>query len=258
MNPKRWYNMKKSGDNADVYIYSEIGFFGISASQFITDLAALDSPKTITLHINSVGGEVWDGMAIYNTLVQHPAKINVVIEGVAASIASVIAMAGDKVSMFETAMFMVHKPWTVAVGDSSDMEKSAEVLDKIQEAITAAYLSKAKDLTRADIEALIDEESWMLPEEAKEKGFIDKIIKRSDDEKAADKADVEARIVDCRGLVEQFKNAPQRIAALVRNAPPSAKVKTEDEKKIEALEIENSALKQSVAARDKAINLLTL
>ena len=139
---KKWYNMKKTGDVADVYIYNEIGYFGITASQFIADLMGLGEPKTINVHINSLGGDVFDGIAIYNTLLQNPATINIIIEGVAASIASVIAMAGDKVSMFETAMFMVHKPWTIAVGNSKDMEKSAEILDKIQDSIKAAYKSE--------------------------------------------------------------------------------------------------------------------
>lgn len=250
--PQKWYDMKAGANEAaDIYIYNEIGFFGITASQFIADLMGFGNPKTLNIHLNSVGGDVFDGVAIYNTLLQHAAKKNIIIEGVAASIASVIAMAGDKVSMFETAMFMVHKPWTFAVGTDRDMEKSADILKKLKETIVRAYMSKAKDLSEKDINDLIDEESWMLAEEAKEWGFVDEIIKRNDEEKVSDKADIDARIVDCRDMVERFKNVPQRIAALVRSAPPVAKEKTEIEK-------ENAELKTNLDSANKTINLLTL
>ena len=114
-----WFRMKASANNeADIYIYDEIGYWGVTAKQFVNDLKALGDVSHINLHINSPGGDVFDGIAIFNALKHHGAAITVHIDGLAASMASVIAMVGNPVIMPENTMMMIHKPWGFAGGDA--------------------------------------------------------------------------------------------------------------------------------------------
>ena len=117
---KSWFQMKAASEtSADIYIYDEIGMWGISARRFTESLIALGNINHINLHIHSPGGEVFEGIAIYNQLKNHNATITVYIDGLAASMASVIAMVGDEVIMPTNAMLMIHKPWGVSAGDSA-------------------------------------------------------------------------------------------------------------------------------------------
>jgi ATP-dependent protease ClpP protease subunit len=174
----KWYEiMNKSAAEAEVMIYDAIGRrtdgTGISAKEFISDLNRLTASK-ITLSINSPGGNVFDGNAIYNALRSHKAQIHARIDGIAASIASVIAMAGDTVTMPENAMMMIHRPWSVAIGTSDDMRSQAEALDKIQIGIVSSYRSKTK-LDDQRIKEMMAAETWMTAAEAVELGFADKM-----------------------------------------------------------------------------------
>ncbi|MBT0437829.1 Clp protease ClpP, partial [Morganella morganii subsp. morganii] len=141
---KSWFRMKAAADtqSADIYIYDEIGGWGISAKQFSKELLALGDVSQINLHIHSPGGEVFDGIAIYNQLKGHDAKITVYIDGLAASMASVIAMVGDTVIMPENAMMMIHKPWGIAWGDADEMRDYADLLDKLENVLIPAYVAK--------------------------------------------------------------------------------------------------------------------
>ena len=120
---KGWYTIKAASDgtSANISIYEEIGGWGITAQQFSEDLKALGDISHISLHIHSPGGDVFDGIAIYNLLNKHPAKVTVQIDGLAASMASVIAMAGDRIVMPENALMMIHKPWGISGGNANDM-----------------------------------------------------------------------------------------------------------------------------------------
>jgi|SRR5690625_4695942 len=169
-----WIDIRnKSPESADVYIYDEIGFFGTLAIDIRQELRELDT-KLINLHINSPGGSVFEGNAIYNLLRNHKAKVITHVDGIAASIASVIAMAGDEVIMAENSMMMIHDPSGVVVGDSDDMRKMADVMDKVKDTIITAYERKTnKD--REELSKLMDEETWMTPLEAVALGFADSI-----------------------------------------------------------------------------------
>ena len=161
---KQWYKIENKGDKAEIWIYEEIGedFWsgdGITAKSFQKDLATIKAGQ-IDLHINSPGGEVFDGITIFNLLKQHPATITTYIDGLAASIASVIAMAGDRVVMAENALFMIHTPYGMTVGDSTEMRKMADTLDKVRGSIVLAYTGKTgKD--EGEITNLMDAESWL-------------------------------------------------------------------------------------------------
>lgn len=170
-----WYSIKNvSGTVADIMIYDEIGYFGVSANDFVRDLKALSSDK-IELHISSPGGEVFDGMAIYAALKAHPAEVHVVVDSLAASIASVIAMAGDRVTMAKNATMMIHDGHGMAVGNAADMRTLADLLDKTSDNIASVYAERAggtAETWRAHMRA----ETWYTAEEAVKAGLADEIL----------------------------------------------------------------------------------
>ena len=163
----------------EIYIYGDIGTTwdneSVSARGFIEELNELDS-KTITVRINSVGGSVQDGLAIYNGLKRHPAHINVAIDGMAASIASLIAMAGDVVEMSENALLMIHAPWGATVGNANQLREDADTLDKWAEAMARSYAAKTGKGTRHAMSLLDGADHFFNAEEALAEGFIDSII----------------------------------------------------------------------------------
>lgn len=172
--PKCWYDIKaKGGGTAEVLVYDEIGAWGVSAKQFARDLKDLGKISQIDLRINSPGGSVFDGNAIFNQLKQHPANVTVYIDGLAASMASVIAMAGDRIVMPENALMMIHNPWTVAIGDAEELRKNADLLDKIKDTLIGAYGRSM--MTDEEIVEMMDAETWLTGEEAVEMGFADEL-----------------------------------------------------------------------------------
>ncbi len=180
---KKWFNIINKSDRSEIWIYEQIGedFWsggGITAKSFQKELAAIKSPQ-IDLHINSPGGEVFDGITIYNLIKQHPANVTTYIDGLAASIASVVAMAGDEIYMAENALFMIHNPWGMAMGDSTEMRKTADLLDKIKGSIILAYNSKS-GLKEEEIQDLMSAESWMSSQEAMDYGFVDNVTESMD------------------------------------------------------------------------------
>lgn len=168
--------LARAGGRAEILIHEPIGENwygdGFTSKRFDADLKALGDVAEILVRINSPGGAVWDGLAIFNALKDHPARVEVVVEGVAASIASVIAMSGDTIRMGEGAMMMIHNPWTVAIGDADDMRGVAEMLDKVGESLLDVY-EKRTGLARAEIRTMLDVETWLTATEAVAKGFAD-------------------------------------------------------------------------------------
>lgn len=168
-----WFRMKASAaDEADIYIYDEIGFCGVTARQFVSDLQALGDVSHINLHINSPGGDVFEGIAIFNALKFHGAAITVHIDGIAASMASVIAMVGNPVIMPENTMMMIHKPWGFAGGDANDMRDYADLLDKMESVLIPAYAEKTGK-SAEEIAAMLEDETWMNGSECVAQGFAD-------------------------------------------------------------------------------------
>ena len=183
---EKWYNIQNKADNsADVYIFNEIGTYGITAQDFISDIKDLkDTP--INLHVNSIGGDVFDGMAIYNVIKRREARTTVYIEGIAASIATIIALGADEVIMAENSLFMIHNAWGGAMGEAKDMRKTADTLEKISSELTDIYMKKT-GLSYEALAEMMDEETWLNAQEAFDYGFIDTI---SDSIKVAAKYDV--------------------------------------------------------------------
>lgn len=171
----KWYEMKGLASGAaEIYIYDEIGYWGVTAKEFARDLKEIKATDSITLRINSPGGSVTDGIAIYNLLKNHQAQVNVHIDGLAASMASIIAMAGDTITMPENALMMIHNPWGHAMGDSEEMRKTADVLDKMKKALLSAYANKS-GRSDEELDELMTAETWMTGAEAVEMGFADQV-----------------------------------------------------------------------------------
>ena len=182
----QWYNIQnKASETADIYIFDEIGMYGVTAQDFIGEIKELKNTP-INLRINSLGGDVFNGMAIYNVIKKREAKTTVYIEGIAASIATIIALGADEVVMSENSLFMIHNAWGGTMGDAKDMRKSAETLEKISTELTEIYVKKT-GLSYDVVSNMMDEETWLNSEEAYELGFVDTI---SDAIKVAAKYDV--------------------------------------------------------------------
>lgn len=177
---KFWsFSNDASSGHGKLYLYGPIDsmtWWGdeITPSQFQVDLDALGDISQLDVYINSDGGDVFAGQAIHSMLKRHPANVTVHVDGLAASIASVIAMAGDQVLMPRNAMMMVHNPWTIAIGNADDLRKMADDLDQIRESLIAAYQDKT-GMERDQLIALLDAETWLTADEAVEYGFADEI-----------------------------------------------------------------------------------
>jgi ATP-dependent protease ClpP protease subunit len=176
MPDRSWFTAKAENDNsAEIAIYDEIGAFGVRADAFRDALKALGNVKAIALRINSPGGDVFDSLAIHNMLARHKATITVTIDGIAASMASVIAMAGDEVLMPDNAMMMIHDPSGLVFGTSKEMRDLAEALDKIKSGMMSAYTRKTK-IPRDELADMMAAETWMTAAEAVDMGFADSIL----------------------------------------------------------------------------------
>lgn len=170
---------RKSGKNAaELYLYDEIGasFFssGVTAKEISDKLKGMGTVDTINVRINSIGGDVFEGTAIYNLLRNHGARIEVDIDAAALSIASVIAMAGDEVRIAGNAMMMIHDPWSGSIGTAEDMRSVADRLDKVKGLLAQTY-SKRRGVDIDAVEKMMSDETWFTAQEAADHGFVDKV-----------------------------------------------------------------------------------
>jgi ATP-dependent protease ClpP protease subunit len=174
MTAKAWYRLRAARKTAELLIYSEIGAWGKSVAELLAELEALGDKDTINLRINSPGGDVFEAMAMHNGLARQSAKVIVHIDGLCASAATLVALAGDEIRMADNAMWMIHEPWTALVGNAEDFEKKAGLLDTLADAVVDIYARK----TGADPDDIRDwmrAETWYTAEQALAAGFIDAI-----------------------------------------------------------------------------------
>ncbi|MCO2079908.1 Clp protease ClpP [Pseudomonas aeruginosa] len=212
-----WYSIKAlSRGVAEILLYDEIGVWGITAQQFARELKALGDLSLISLRIHSPGGDVFEGTAIYNLLKNHPARVEAHVDGLAASMASVIAMAADTIYMPENAMMMVHRPWGIQGGEADDMRRYADLLEKIEGTMVAAYMAKTGK-SEEDIKALLKAETWMDGREAVEAGFADQLT-----EPLAAAAQLTSK------RMKEFAHMPEALKALMqpRASTPAAAAPT--------------------------------
>jgi ATP-dependent Clp endopeptidase proteolytic subunit ClpP len=224
---RKFWEFKASADGAsgDLLIYGDISDVSwweddVTPSNFARELKDLGDISTLNVYINSYGGDAFAGQAIHSQLKRHKAQVNVYIDGIAASAASIIAMAGDKVIMPKNAMLMIHNPWTFAYGYSSDLRKTADMLDKIRDTLVNVYEDKT-GLEQDKIIELLDAETWLTAEEAKEMGFADSV-----DEAKEIQASLSGGFINFNGVsldASKFRNVPRLKTA----EPPMAKPKEE-------------------------------
>lgn len=189
----------------------------VTPKQFKQELDGLGPIDELHVFINSGGGDVFAGQAIYSMIRRHTARKVVYVDGLAASIASVIAMAGDVVRIPRNAMMMVHNPWTFAYGNAADFRRAADDLDKIRESLIAAYQEKTS-MDREELIALLDAETWMTAEEAVDKGFADEV-----EETRAVAASVDAGNLVVNGQrfdLSKFRHPPKLAFLPTHQAPP--------------------------------------
>ena len=204
-----------ANDEVDIMLYDEIGPWGVTASEFTRQLSAVKA-KTINLRVNSPGGDVFDGLAIYNALREHPAKVITHIDGVAASIASVIALAGDEVRMAENAFLMIHNAWGMVIGYADDMRKEAALLDKVSGSLLMAYESKT-EATSAEIQGWMDEETWFTADEAQDVGLVDEVIRTESKKALASIFDLSAYQHVPAALLEEHEPTTREIERALRD-----------------------------------------
>jgi ATP-dependent protease ClpP protease subunit len=176
-----WYEIRnQTSTDAELHVYDEIGYWGVTAAEFVKELQALDV-DSIRLHINSPGGDVFDGLAILNALRQHRARIDVTVDGLAASAASFIAMCGDTVMMAPQSMMMIHDAAGMAWGDARELRSTADLLDKVSGNIADVYTARAGG-TAAEWRARMLDETWLTAAEAVLVGLADGILGQAGDD----------------------------------------------------------------------------
>lgn len=175
---------KKSPNLVECFIYDEIGGFGVTAADFVSELKRIDKitnqQANFVVNINSPGGDVFEGLAIYNALQELGERCTAVVNGLAASAASLIACGAKECIICENALLMIHNPFTMAVGNATELRKIADTLDKCNNAIINIYQRKCQNLSAEQITQMMDQETWLDANEAIALGFADVI--RSFDE----------------------------------------------------------------------------
>ena len=180
----KYYALESSGNEADLYIFGDITIWpwdekDRDAYGIVKELQGLEADK-LNVHINSYGGDVSEGLAIYNVLKNGSAKITTYCDGFACSAASVIFMAGDERIMNSASLLMIHNAWSYGSGNANDFRKKAEDLDKITQASINAYMSRVQ-ITEDELKEKMDKESWLTAEEALADGFATRIMEEDDD-----------------------------------------------------------------------------
>ena len=211
---KHWYSLKASGEaetrSIEVYVYGEIGTWGITANQFVRDLAALDDGVSpIVVAFNSVGGDLFDGLAIHNALSRLGERCTGRVDALAASAASVAVCGAHKVVIASNAMLMIHNPWTYASGDAEDLRKVATALDQAMEAIIAAYKAKAPNIDEVELRRLVNAETWLTASEAVALGLADEV---------GEGVTVKACLGQ-GGALQRYQHAPQALLAQLEEPP---------------------------------------
>jgi ATP-dependent protease ClpP protease subunit len=210
------YALAEKGDAIELDVYDVVGLGGDSptAKQVLDRLAAAKGAKTIELRLNSAGGLVDEGLAMYSILAAHPAKVTVHVDSIAASIASVIAMAGDEIVMAESAMMMIHNPWSLAIGDATEMRKTADLLDKRGGQLAGIYSARTGQ-PLATVFSDMAAETWMTASEAQAKGYATRIVPSKG-------IAARARHFD----FSQFRHTPAAAFALAATTPTTTTVRT--------------------------------
>ena len=204
--PTKYYQLTQDDTSADLYIFGDICAWAWpelgeqSGVTIVNQLKELDV-DTINVHINSYGGDVAEGLAIYNVLREHKAQIVTICDGFACSAASVVFMAGDRRVMQPASLLMIHNAWTVAMGNAAQLRKTADDIETITQASVEAY-KKVATISEEEIKALMDAETWILPKDAVGYGFATEIDDEDEDDEPKQSA---------FGVIMQKLTAPEAV-----------------------------------------------
>jgi ATP-dependent protease ClpP protease subunit len=236
-----WYQIRNAatGSAAEILIYDEIdSWFGVAAERLAREISALDDNRELTVRINSPGGNIYDGVAILNSLRAHPGKVTVVVDGIAASAASVIAMGGDEVVMSRNSEMMIHNGTAMAMGGAEDMRKMADRLEQVNANMATIYAERAGG-TPEEWRATMAAETWYSAEEAVQAGLADRVDAKVDADRAvAAKFDLSAYAYAGRA------NAPAPRIAAVHKTPPPVEVEVTQGKEPVVASLSESALQK--------------
>lgn len=170
-----WYKIEASAnDQAEILVYDVIGWPYNDAGDLVRYVNSLGD-KDILVRLNTPGGDVFDGMAIFNALANHKGKVTIRIEALAASMGSVLAMAGKEIQAYSNTMMMIHDPWTYMAGNQYELREMADLLEKISGNMLDVYAGRSK-IGKREMKEIMKAETWYTAKEAKEKGFIDTIL----------------------------------------------------------------------------------
>jgi ATP-dependent protease ClpP protease subunit len=266
---QKWYAFKNSSDKSgevELSIYDEIGGYGIGAKDFIAELREYKG-KHVHVRINSPGGDIIDGSAIANALNRHEGGITVHIDGLAASMASYIAMSGNPTYMSDNALLMIHNPWSLGWGEADDLRKQADLLDTMKAGLVRGYQRKS-GMPAEEISRLMDEETWMTALEATALGFVDAI--EDGIPAAASAKDLRSRFDSfAKRNMENAENSvvSEAVAApavepvaeetpVVADAPvvAEAEIKDDSAEEIASLKQEVERLTSELASKDEELN----
>ncbi|MGC0151892.1 head maturation protease, ClpP-related [Chromobacterium vaccinii] len=214
-----WYRISNqaagAGQALEVELYDQIGLWGIRAADFLRELKAVDDgQRPIVVGVNSIGGDVFDGLAVHNAFRRYGERLTVRIDGVAASIAGVIAVGAHRVEMPANAMMMIHNPGIdYASGEADDLRTLADMMDKAKASLIAAYRAKAPSLTEDELSRMMNETTWLTAQEALALGLVDEV---TDSVKLTASAGQ-------RASIGRMRNAPSALLASLKDeAPPQA------------------------------------
>lgn len=181
-NPRQWFSIEHAAaEVAEVSIFDEISPWGVTAQDFVSEIAKITAP-TVKLHLNTPGGDVYDGIAIYNAIKDHPSTFNAYIPGLAASIGTVIAMAADSIVIAPHARMMIHDAWAHAAGNAEDMAKLAERLEATSQNIASIYAERSPEKSADEWRALMKAETWFTDQGAVDAGLADEVGRSNDRE----------------------------------------------------------------------------
>ncbi|EKZ5661572.1 Clp protease ClpP [Klebsiella aerogenes] len=263
-NGQCWYEIRAlAAGRVEIFLYDVIGGWGITAQQFVTECkeAGVFEASAVDLHIHSPGGDVMQGFAIYNTLSRLKAKVDIWVDGVAASMASmIVCLPGATVHMPENAWLMVHKPWGGIAGDSDDMRDYADWLDRNEALMLSAYMNKT-GLGQEELEAMLKAETWLNGAEAVEKGFADTL----EPELQAAACVNENKLKDYQNMPEQIKslftpraeapvNQPQQQASVQQPVPVQANLNPPQQPAPQMANIDITALAQQLQLQMQTAN----
>lgn len=209
------------GNSGELYLYGAISSSpwsdGISSKAVVTALEEMkeDGCDAVTVFINSPGGDVFESVAILNCLNRFEGQVNVMVDGIAASGASLVAMAGDKICMGSGAMMMVHDPATIIFGDAAALREKADMLEQVAGAMVSAYCDRTK-IDAAEMRTIMADETWMAADDAVKRGFADTVFKQDEDEPEPPPS------ASAHELLAQYRKTPQTILAAMRRPPPDA------------------------------------